>query len=100
MARAFSIRRQPGFTTIAVACFVALYAPILILVFYSFNAGDLARRLRGLLAALVRGGLEQRGRHRGVDPLASDRIRRGRARHDCRDNGGDSPRPGPRPIAG
>ena len=39
MARAFSIRKQPGFTAIAVFCFAALYAPILILVFYSFNAG-------------------------------------------------------------
>ena len=33
MARTFSIRRQPGFTAIAVFCFAALYAPILILVF-------------------------------------------------------------------
>jgi len=38
--RPFSIRRQPGFTAVAMICFVALYAPILTLVFYSFNAGE------------------------------------------------------------
>ena len=47
MARAFAIRRQPGFTTIAVACFAALYAPILILVFYSFNAGTSLANFEG-----------------------------------------------------
>lgn len=35
----FSIKKQTGFTTIALVCFVALYVPILLLVFYSFNAG-------------------------------------------------------------
>jgi spermidine/putrescine transport system permease protein len=35
----FSLKRQPGFTTIAVVCFVLLYAPIVTLVIYSFNAG-------------------------------------------------------------
>ncbi|MFO0994063.1 MAG: ABC transporter permease [Hyphomicrobiales bacterium] len=39
MASGFSVRRQTGFTTIAMVCFVMLYAPILTLVFYSFNAG-------------------------------------------------------------
>ncbi|MDQ0471736.1 ABC transporter permease [Labrys wisconsinensis] len=37
--RAFSVRRMPGFSPIAILCFVALYAPLLILVVYSFNAG-------------------------------------------------------------
>ncbi|MEJ8574882.1 ABC transporter permease [Microbaculum marinum] len=36
--RPFSVRRQTGFTTIAVVCFVALYAPIITLVVYSFNS--------------------------------------------------------------
>jgi len=36
----FSIRRIPGFTAIAVTCFVLLYAPILTIVVYSFNAGE------------------------------------------------------------
>ncbi len=36
----FSITRQHGFTTIALVCFFVLYAPILTLVFYSFNAGS------------------------------------------------------------
>jgi len=40
MARSFSIRRQRGFTTIAMICFAALYLPIGVLVFYSFNAGE------------------------------------------------------------
>jgi spermidine/putrescine transport system permease protein len=40
MARAtFSVKRQKGFTTIAVICFFLLYAPILTLVVYSFNSG-------------------------------------------------------------
>ncbi len=39
MARAFSVRRQRGFTTVAMLCFAALYAPMAMLVFYAFNAG-------------------------------------------------------------
>jgi spermidine/putrescine transport system permease protein len=35
----FLIQVQPGFATVAVVCFIALYAPILVLVVYSFNAG-------------------------------------------------------------
>lgn len=35
----FDIRKQTGFTQIAVACFVMLYMPIILLVVYSFNAG-------------------------------------------------------------
>ncbi|WP_373353809.1 ABC transporter permease [Pseudoroseicyclus sp. CXY001] len=38
--RAFSVTRLPGFTTIAITAFVALYAPILVLVVYSFNASN------------------------------------------------------------
>lgn len=37
--RPFSIRRQTGFTTVAIICFLALYAPIVVLVVFSFNAG-------------------------------------------------------------
>ena len=40
MARAFDVRRQTGFSTIAIACFVLLYLPIILLVVYSFNAGS------------------------------------------------------------
>ena len=39
-AKLFSIYHLPGFTTIAVACFLMLYAPIVILVGYSFNSGS------------------------------------------------------------
>jgi spermidine/putrescine transport system permease protein len=35
----FSLKRQPGFGVIAILCFVMLYAPIITLVVYSFNAG-------------------------------------------------------------
>jgi len=40
MAKPFDIRTQRGFRTIAFACFVLLYLPIVLLVCYSFNAGD------------------------------------------------------------
>lgn len=35
----FSIRRIPGFATLAIICFAALYLPLAPLVIYSFNAG-------------------------------------------------------------
>ena len=38
--RGFDVRRQPGFTTIAFVCFAMLYLPIVLLVVYSFNAGE------------------------------------------------------------
>lgn len=38
--RAFSAIRLPGFAAIAVVVFVALYTPILTMVFYSFNTGS------------------------------------------------------------
>ena len=40
MAKAFSVQRQRGFTAIAIGCFLALYLPIIVLVFYAFNAGE------------------------------------------------------------
>jgi len=38
--RSFAIARLPGFSTIAIAVFVMLYLPIVLLVLYSFNAGS------------------------------------------------------------
>ena len=38
--RSFSVRHLPGFTPIALCCFALLYAPIIIMVLYSFNAGQ------------------------------------------------------------
>ncbi|MEK9859945.1 MAG: spermidine/putrescine ABC transporter permease PotC, partial [Alphaproteobacteria bacterium] len=38
--KGFSVTKQYGFKQIALICFFALYAPILLLVFYSFNAGN------------------------------------------------------------
>ncbi len=35
----FSIRRLPGFTATAAVCFAMLYAPLMALIAYSFNAG-------------------------------------------------------------
>jgi spermidine/putrescine transport system permease protein len=46
--RPFSIKSQPGFTTLAIICFVLLYAPLLPLVVYSFNAGDSLAYFEGL----------------------------------------------------
>jgi spermidine/putrescine transport system permease protein len=40
MASAFSATRLPGFATIAIVAFVALYLPIITLVGYSFNASQ------------------------------------------------------------
>lgn len=37
--RGFDVRRQAGFATVAIGCFVLLYLPIILLVVYSFNAG-------------------------------------------------------------
>jgi spermidine/putrescine transport system permease protein len=37
--KGYSVRRLPGFGVVALFTFVMLYLPILILVFYSFNAG-------------------------------------------------------------
>ena len=38
--RGFDIQKQTGFGTIALACFVLLYLPIILLVAYSFNSGS------------------------------------------------------------
>ncbi len=40
MAKPFDVRKQWGFTTIAMICFVSLYLPVVLLVIYSFNAGS------------------------------------------------------------
>jgi len=37
--RGFSVTHVPGFNTLSIICFVLLYAPIVILVVYSFNEG-------------------------------------------------------------
>jgi spermidine/putrescine transport system permease protein len=39
-AKPFSVYELPGFSSMAVLCFLMLYAPIFILVGYSFNAGS------------------------------------------------------------
>lgn len=46
--RPFSIRSQTGFTTIAMICFFLLYAPLVPLVVYSFNAGNSLAYFEGL----------------------------------------------------
>jgi spermidine/putrescine transport system permease protein len=38
--RAFDVRRQYGFATVALLCFFLLYLPVVLLVIYSFNAGS------------------------------------------------------------
>ena len=37
--RPFSLKKQPGFGFVAILCFVMLYAPIITLIVFSFNAG-------------------------------------------------------------
>ena len=39
MTSGFSVTRLPGFSSIAIACFLVLYLPIFTLVVYAFNAG-------------------------------------------------------------
>jgi spermidine/putrescine transport system permease protein len=39
MAKGFAMKRLPGFTAVAMVCFVVLYLPIVTLVVYAFNAG-------------------------------------------------------------
>ncbi len=46
-SRAFKIKRIPGFATVAMLVFVILYAPIITLVIYSFNAADSMATLNG-----------------------------------------------------
>ena len=45
--RGFSVRRLPGFATVAVIVFLVLYAPILTMVAYSFNSGISVARWEG-----------------------------------------------------
>ncbi len=45
--KALDLKYQPGFGTIAVCCLVMLYVPILVLVIFSFTAGDSVTRLDG-----------------------------------------------------
>jgi spermidine/putrescine transport system permease protein len=48
MARHFDIRRQTGFTTIAMISFFILYLPIAVLVVFAFNAGENLSHWQGL----------------------------------------------------
>jgi len=47
MAKPFSVRKQTGFTSIAVICFAALYLPIFVLVIFSFNTGEQLSKWEG-----------------------------------------------------
>ncbi|MEO9338205.1 ABC transporter permease [Mesorhizobium sp. SB112] len=47
MAKQFEIKRLPGFTAIAMICFIALYLPIALLVVYAFNAGESISTMQG-----------------------------------------------------
>ena len=46
-ARSFNIKRIPGFASVAMLVFIILYAPIITLVVYSFNAADSMANLNG-----------------------------------------------------
>ncbi|MCD2179515.1 ABC transporter permease [Rhizobium sp. C1] len=45
--RSFDVRKLPGAAAIAITCFVILYIPMAILVFYSFNAGKVIGNWEG-----------------------------------------------------
>jgi len=45
--RGFSVSRLPGFSTVAILVFCALYLPILMLVIYSFNSGKSVATFEG-----------------------------------------------------
>ena len=84
-ARPFSVTRLPGFATVAVIVFVALYAPIVTLVVYSFNAAQ---------SVSIWGGLSLKWY---VAAWANDTVQEAtlRSLHPCRhrlgggDHGGD-----------
>ena len=44
----FSVRHLPGFSAVAITCFVILYLPIMVLVVYSFNSGANIALFEGL----------------------------------------------------
>ncbi|MBU2514977.1 ABC transporter permease [bacterium] len=46
--RSFNIQHQPGFTTLAIVCFVFLYTPIFTMMIYAFNQGDSIAAWEGL----------------------------------------------------
>jgi spermidine/putrescine transport system permease protein len=48
MASTFNVRRQAGFTTIAMITFFALYLPIVVLVIFAFNDGPSLSKWQGL----------------------------------------------------
>lgn len=45
--RPFSVKRQGGFPTIAILCFIMLYAPMISLVIFSFNGGSTIGKWEG-----------------------------------------------------
>ena len=47
LAKSLDLKYQPGFKAVAFLCLALLYAPILILVLFSFNAGDLILKWEG-----------------------------------------------------
>lgn len=48
MAKTIDVKAQPGFKSIAIFCLVVLYFPILILMGFAFNSGDLMMHWEGV----------------------------------------------------
>ena len=48
MRKAFNIRSYPGFRAITVLCLVVLYAPLIVVTIYSFNASQSLTNWEGL----------------------------------------------------
>ncbi len=80
--------RRPGFTTIAMICFFALYLPIATLVAYAFNAGDSV----AVWTAFSLRWFDRPANNEQVQDAAMRSLQhrggRRRRRHDRRDHGG------------
>ena len=85
MAERFSVRRLPGFATIAMVCFAILYLPIAVLVVYAFNAGESVALWEGVSLRWFRSAWGNRGGARRRPCARSSSPALGR---DDRDGGG------------
>ena len=65
LRRPFSVKTQTGFTEMAIICFFLLYAPLIPLVVYSFNAGTSIAFWEGA----PRPGLAPAGRNTTFQPI-------------------------------
>ena len=82
------LRKQHGFGSIAALCVVVLYAPILVLVVFSFNDNRSVTLWTGFSFDWYAKAFDQRGDPGSRLQLAQDRRHRHRRRHDLRHHRG------------